>query len=537
MTKPSFQMPKTETPKALKTKAFLIVSCAHLGMSPRVMSLLKTVKDTYKAATIHLGPMVTIEEKNMHNSRVNKIRTWEKQLSEMHKQSKRLDTEVGQSYFNTMDKMTVAQKELDSLLKAQKSRMDYLKTSLDAKIQFIINDEQYLPNNELVASKSELNLTTHLLLSSISANGDKIAHKPISPRSFNYFRNRGHSFIIPHPTPCLESFNKEGINQAYVMCTTGSLNDIGDVKRPSEYYKINNTPGAILVLVDENNGEYHIKRLRIELLKGGAVKEYMCADDGMVFFSNGTVFDTESDDKALVSSDDHAPHQHPGVLGAAVALGSLHKPSWFINNGDAGDFESACRHNKGKPLYQENKRIVDDLGALRRLLDVQGSIPSLQHRVMMDSNHAEWLSEYVAENSALKGLLDWRSIQSTYYTDWTFIFRDEQKVFKFGDLSIRHGDQERGGIVTGAKMFHKYLCGHWHSHKEYLWAASMGAGCKLGPKYLAGSLTSWTSTITTLTKYKNKTSFNIKTVLHDEDGKYSRVAYRGQIYQFPQIYV
>lgn len=527
-------IPVIAAPKALKTKAYLIVSCAHLGMSPRIISLLKNIREHYKASSFHLGPTVTLEEKKMYENRVRKVRTWEKQTAETYKQSQKLGEDAPNSYFNTIDKINSVHKELAQLLKVQQARIDFLKNSLDPKIQFIINDEQCLPNGILEDSKPEATLTKHLLLSSVSANGDKIAHKPISPRSFNYFRNRGHSFIIPHPTPCLSSFNKEGINQAFVMCTTGALNDIGTVKRPSEYYKINNMPGAILVLVDETNGEYHIKRLRLEPING---RDYSCADDGLIFLSNGTIIESTSTDKALVSSDDHAPYQHPGVLGAVVALGVLHEPELMFNNGDAGDFESACRHNKGKPLYQENKRIIDDVMALRRLLTVQGSIKSVKRRVMGDSNHGGWMDGFVAENPALQGLLDWPSLQRNYFPDWEFIIRGDQTVFKFGDLSIRHGDQEKGGIAAGSRLFNKYLCGHWHSHNEYLWAGSMGAGCKLGPKYLEGSLTSWTSTVTSLTKYKEKTSFNIKTVLHDSIAKVSRVAYRGQVYQFPQVFV
>ena len=236
------------------------------------------------------------------------------------------------------------------------------------------------------------------------------------------------------------------------------------------------------------------------------------------------------------STDDHAPWQHPGVLASLRALGALHDPSVFVNGGDSADMASVSHHNTGKPLVQENLRLIKDLEGMQSLLNAQTeTMKNLKHKVLVDSNHANWLTQFIERNPMLVGLLDWETVSNQWLPGWDVYYgiKGENKVFYFGDLVIRHGHQERGGITKGHEIFIKYLCGHWHAHNEFLRATAAGAGCMLGPAYVENNITAWTNTLTTLQKWKDKSAQQIRTILHNDQKETSSFCYRNKIYTVP----
>ena len=496
---------------------YLVVSCVHRGTTGSVLNVLKQVQKYYNAKVLHLGKIATDDEIAMHARRENKILTWEKIAKE-----KITETQE--------ENLKAAKKENAKLEAAQERRVNLLKETFGKDTEFIINETQYLPSKtKMDECLTEKALCQYLKVSSVSANGERLSFSPITPKSFAYFRRRESSFIVPHPTPVLRSFNKPGLNQAYVLATTGSLRISPEVNRPSDQHYVANMPSAMLVIIDNETGEFHQKRLHFDFFETGITRVTFIADDGMVFLAKETI-EVGSEDKAAYVTDEHSAFEHRGVVAASLALVDLHQPETFINGGDVCDMISVCHHNEGKPGLQENNRLIDDLRSMKRLMDAQTSNPCIKHKVLIDSNHMKWLTDFVMKNPQLIGLLDLQSVHDLYYRDWRFIDPLKNEIYKWGDLVVRHGHQLGEGTLTqAASIFVKYLKGHVHSHNEYLRAASAGPGCGLGPSYVGGAVTSWTNCITSLTKWRGITSFNIKTVLHSDDRKVSRFAYRNKI--------
>lgn len=516
------------TLKVRESNAFLVIAGIHLGHTPDILMVFAHVAYHYNADVVHLGQLTTQDEKKMYETRIHRVKTWEK-LAKLdpdlaHKQTK---------------KYNVDSDEIDTLLNAQSDRINTLQQYFGNALTFVINDEQFIgkiADKNINIVKNHMTLSRHLNLESVSANGERVSHSPITERSFNYFRSKGQSFIVPHPNPVLRSFHKPELNKAHNFYTTGCLKVPDDIRRPSEYYKATNLPSAILVLVDSENGEFHARRLHVDYVWDEISHKAspVVIEDGQVFTVN-EIKDLESKDKAVHCTDDHAPYEHLGVLACVRALNTLHKPSTFINGGDAGDWGSVCPHNIGNPLSQEGKRLLDDERAVQRLLRAQvEGCKSIKRKVLLDANHEFWVTRNVRKNPALVGKADLESFHKGFIPEWEMFIRKsgEPKIFTFGDLTIRHGDRDPG-LEGGRRIFVKYLCGHWHSHNESGRAGTAGAGCKTGPEYLENGITSWQNTVTSVSKYKEKTTFDVKSTLHDEHKKVSRFAYRGQIIEVP----
>jgi hypothetical protein len=497
---------------------YLVISCVHLGTTRGLLNVLAQVQKYYNAKAVHLGKIATDDEMAMYARRMNKIKTWEKIDDE-------LLTEHQQAQLKAM------KKELVKLETSQEKRVNLLQEIFGKNTEFVINKEQMLPiTHDWIKVDTEKVLCPYLRASSVPANGDKVSFSPITPRSFSYFRKRESSFVIPHPTPVHRSFNKEGLNQAYAMITTGSLRNIQEVNKTNDHHFVSNLPSAVLITIDNETGEFHPKRLHFETLDvPGITTPLFIADDGLIFTSSGVV-ETKNEDRAAYSTDDHAPFENRGVLASLMAVIAMFEPETYINGGDAGDFASVCRHTKNFPGLTEGLRLIDDLGSMRRLTMAQSSHPCIKTKVMIDSNHPKWLSDFVNSNPCLIGMLDWPSLQKLYWPSWIFTNPLKNEIYKFGDLSIRHGHQE-GSLSSAADIFVKYLRGHLHAHNEHLRAGSASAGCNLGMHYLDGNVTAWSNSVTTITRFKGKTSFNVKIVLHNNEKKTSRFSYRGLVYE------
>ena len=495
--------------------AYLVVSCVHLGTTQSILNVLAQVQKYYKAKTLHLGKISTDEELKMWHRRMNDIKTWEK-----------IDEEcLSESQKNNLKNKKLEVKKLET---AQQRRVRLIQNTFGDDTEFVINKEQMLPItmdwNEV---ETEKDLGIFLKASSVPPNGEKVSFSPITPRSFSYFRKRESSFITPHPTPVLRSMNREGLNKAFNMMTTGSLQNVKEVNRCSEHHFISNLPSAILVLIDNETGEFHSKRLHFESVQVGITSTTFIVDDGLVFTSGGAS-EVSAEEKAVFSTDEHAKYEHLGVLAACISLINKHKPKTFIGGGDTGDFPSVCRHTIKKPGIQEGRRLLDDLLGMKRVTDAQTSNLCIKTKIMLPSNHPKWLSDFVNDNPMLIGMLDWSSLQKLYWSDWNFVSDLKNEIYKWNDIVCRHGHQENS-LTSASDLFIKYLRGHGHSHQEIQRGGTAGAACMLGMGYLDGNVTAWTNTIVSLTAWKNKASFNIKTVLHDDNKKISRFAYRGTI--------
>lgn len=526
--------------KENKSRAYLVIGCSYAGMSKNILDVLSGVRKFYGAQVVHLGQLTSLQERKVWDNRWENIQTLSKIEEELYEtDSETAKAKWRQKYKDRYDKINQEARTIES---AQDYRIKLLQDAFGAKnVSFLYNDKQVVPSDGLEKidyKGEEMSIGRHLLLSCLSANGEKVAHNPISPKSFRYFRSKHKSVIMPHPTPSLRSFNKEGLNQAHVMTTTGSLTEVVDPKMVSEFHRCVNLPSAVIVVEDMVTGRFFLKRLHVDYARDPVSKRDrpFILDDGLRFDMRGEWHELDSDDKGIHSTDDHAPWFHPGVLASFQGMAKLHKPAHVVNGGDAADMSSVSRHNEGRPLDQEGLRLINDLRALKELLDAQANAaPSIKHRTMVDSNHANWLTNFIKKNPMLKGMIDWETISRQWFADWDVYYevKGDNKIYRFGDLVIRHGHQERGGVAQGSDLFIKYLCGHWHSHNEFLRSVSAGAGCMLGPSYLENGVTSWTNTLTTLQKWKGKASQQVRTVLHDDKKETSFFCYRNKIYQTP----
>lgn len=606
--------------KKRKTKNYIVIGTAHLGMDLSVLQTIKTTADHYDADVIHVGPLATRTEMDMWRRREKKLRAWEdskaataarthekisdkladleEKILELEDQADQVDSDdkYNKIYERIEDlrvksgviemEYTLSNAKLgedherhvserDELEKIQWSRIQSIMDIFGKKVKFVCNDELHIPNlpeeaesylgikqkTEIVISGEDidierripvsvekglkssyvdrhLRLGEHLFVTAVPANGDKMAGSPITPRTFRMLKQMGHSHIVPHMTTHVKPFARPGLNQAFNFWTTGAVQICDHPKKITDAYKSSARTGCVLVSIDKDNGEFHAQRLMVKLFWGRKNHKQIphIIHDGMVFSMNSAI-ESKTEDKAMHATDMHGPHDHPGVVAASRAANVMHKPSVYIDGGDTADFESISHHIKHKLGTREGMRLINDLNALKRVLDSMANkeeFPWIKERVLLDSNHGEWLTHFVDENPNLIGICDWKTIAESMLADWNVFIRSggEDKFYLFGDLHIKHADKE-GSISTANSVYGNYLGGHHHSFQEIGDAMFAGPGCKLGPKYLQNRATSWQNQFTTITKFKGRTCKHPKTVFHNEESEVSRFAYRGQIWEVP----
>lgn len=514
-----------------QSDSYLIISSVHLGASEDILSVYSNIAKKYKANVIHLGPTVSIQEYNEYNKLSNRIKTLNKSLK--YAESDRYIEKIN-------DEIETAQDLLENIEKLQYDRVDLLKRYFK-KMTFVTNKELSLidllkKDNKINVIEKSHNLSKYLILSPVPPTGDRAVRNPINTISKAYLKELGKNWIVAHPVPYVECSPRPETNEAYNYFTVGSLIHQYIPSHTKKQYAFAHMPCAILVVLDQN-GEFHARQMHIDYSrkKRSNRQDPMVLDDGYVFTAN-EIIEVGSEDKANATFDDHSPYTHPGVLGAIRALNELHKPDLYINGGDASNFDSVDRHalEGGMKGDLENKRIKDDLFYLHKLLKLQTECPSIKKKVLIDSNHHEWLTKYINKNPALIGMLDWETLSKTMFTDWELIIRKagDSQIFYFGDIAIRHGDRD-GGVKRAESIFPlgKYLCGHFHHFVSYRRAVQVGCGAMLGPKYLDNGVTAWQNQIVSLTKYQEIGAVNPKIVIHDKKAKVSRFCYRNNIYE------
>lgn len=515
--------------KKRKTKNYFVIGTAHLGMHDQELEILAKVSKLFKCTPVHVGPLATLDEIIMYRERIRKIRVWDNMRKLTQKQEDAYDNALA---------------ETSDLIQLQMARIAHLEGKFGKGMLFVCNDELCIPSADLkkyLGSRYKdefFQISKHLRITAVPANGDKVSGAPITPRTQRMLHESRCSHIIPHMTPSLKTFSKPGINQAYIIVTTGALQKCSAPKRISEAYKSVSEPGGIMVSVDVDNGEFHHQRIKIRYAFDDKKRKMIPATavDGVAIVCGSTKpIELSVDDKGLHYTDAHARHTHFGCVGALRSINALHKPSVVVDGGDSGDYESVSRHTESIPGARENLRLVNDLNNIRMLLDSVGDedeFPWIKDRIMLDSNHAEWLSMFIAKNPSLIGLLDWQTVSKTFFPDWNVFLRVDgvDKTYKFGDLHIKHGDGEIG-VMQPNQIYGNYLSGHTHTREEFGSAERAGPICYLGPKYLGNKATGWQHSVTTLSKYRGKTFKNVKIILHSEDKERSRFCYRGQIYE------
>lgn len=519
--------------KQRKSKPYLIISSAHLGVAEDIVKVFAQVAKFYKAEVYHLG--ATITEKEM------------KQLLRLDKKTHEIQARIQMAEYsetkgaeNRIEKLEYQlddiKRDIKTLEQVERERVQTLVDHFGT-VNFVTTENQH--TNSLGTTKGviildeQVQLSKYMCLSALQPSGDRTVIRPVTTNAKSFFKRNGKSsWVSAHPVPSIETTSKPGLNEAHKYYTVGALKHITAPTHSREFFQVAHMPCALLILMDIETEEYHAKQIHIDYTPTRSGARPIVLDDGLVFSTLGYK-EVGSNDKGTHSTDDHAPYHHRGTLASLRALNVLHKPAWLINGGDAADFTSVCRHTKEQPGARENLRLRDDLASLRHLLDAQANVKTIKHKILIDSNHHEWVSNFVEENPALKGAYDWQTLAEELFPDWEVFIRTSgnNRIFMFGDYIIRHGDQENLRQGENMSPWGKYMCGHHHSYNAFRRAVSTGCGCGLGPKYIQNRVTSWISQVTSLTKYKGVAAVNPKIVLHDEKEKVSRFAYRDKIYE------
>lgn len=513
--------------KKRASENYLIISSCYLGVSKKIVKVYAQVAKKYKAKVIHLGRTVPQKELNLYLRSMKQIQKLEESLDTV--STPAAVTNIENRIQGLVDQCKFIEDD-------EHERMRTITDAFGNDVLFITNDTQSIMagKDDFDVSDKNYKLGKYLTLSPFNPTGERTILTQFNKNSINYFRNSGKNWITPHPVPSICPMPRPGLNEVYNYFTVGCLIERHNPAQVSEIYKNSHMPCALFVSLDPNTEEFHPRRIDIDYDDEDYYTQNnpFSLDDGLLFTQDKCT-ELTSKDKMTGSTDDHAPYQHPGTLGALRALNSLHNPETFVNLGDAADFDPINPHARG-PGDTEGLRLIDTFNSLKALLTAQSEHKTIKNKILIDSNHHNWLTSFIKKNPSLEGILDLRTIASKYYKDWTFLYNDagENEIYYFGDYALRHGHQE-SGVVNGESKFQKgkYICGHWHSLKSYRRAYQCGAGTMLGPSYLNGRITAWQNQVMSATKYKDITSINPKLILHDKTQEVSRFCYRGSIYE------
>jgi hypothetical protein len=522
--------------KVRKSETFLIVSSSHLGISPDILKVYGNVAKEFGAKVFHIGEVENTEEKKglkKSADTISEIREKILQLAYNARETTREKLE---------DSLDAAIDAADALKDSITRRMLSLKRTFGS-ITFVAPTEtEFDIPEEFAAEYDEFVLSKYLMLSAIQPVSDVSTMRPVNRNAVQALKQYGslYSWIVPHPIPAVVPFPRPGLNNTHNYYTVGSMKKIEQPTKRQNNYEASHSPAAMLVMVDSDNDEFHAVHLHIDFVdrKGYRASRPIILYDGLCFTVDG-VKEVDTKDRAVFITDEHEPFHHAGVLGATRALNQLFQPYTFINGGDASDCTPVSRHELEKPGTMEGLRISTMISGLKKLLAAQAECESIKERILIDSNHADWLTQFVDIYPQLKGLIDWETVAKEHFPEWTVRLRQpdaNSMPYKFGDYSIRHGDQE--SFQKAELIFEngKYLCGHWHRHQAVRRMVSVGCGCGLNPPYMKHKITDWQNQVTTMTRISGVTAIAPKIVLHDKARNFSRFVYRNQVYEIVRYY-
>lgn len=525
--------------KIRKSQSYLVISSAHIGVDSDILKVYAQVAKYFKAKVIHLGPLATDQE-------IKKYAKLEKDVSQA--QFMRDNASTDKQEMACDDRLSNLESQFSQIADEQDWRIDALKNAF-GNVTFVTTEDMMLPMKHMTSKANlvygGLELSKYLFLSPVPPKGMKASSAPITARSISYLKELGKSWIVAHPIPEVQPFAKPGLNEAHNYYTVGCLKHNKLPTHTSNQYEFSHMPCAVMVTVDKDNGEFHAAQMHIDYLDkdNGHMEKHKQSPavlhDGLVF-TDSAVIETESADRASVGADYHARFQHAGVVGSHRALNVLFEPETLVDAGDGGSYESVSHWAEGRPGDVEGLRLKDDILGHRALLDAIDNVPSIKKRVMIDSNHAEWVTDYVTKHPALKGFCDWKALATDVFPDWEVYLREagDNKILWFGDFAIRHGDKD-GGVKKAEEKIPtgKYLCGHFHNYAAYRRAIQMGCGARLGPKYIGNSISAWQSQLSTLTKHLGITACAAKIILHDKTRDVSRFCFRDKIYEVDAYHI
>lgn len=545
----------------------IYLGSAFLGVNGEILAPISQYAKHYSVQPYHIGPIATDDEVKMWRYRTEKLATWEKQSREM---AQCLDLSAEESlelidaaYEQLLEKGSKNVRNVDwddlsedglsenevrhlSLLlqgkiQAEKARADMvrLKEAQALRITALISA---LPNIKFVFSKdgvvdAEMTIRDlgsryvgteikykHIHVLSMLANGPKVSHAPVTKRTIDAVAHTRKSTILAHPIPMATSRNAEGLNNAKNHMTTGMLYMPDSAPQSTkDIHKGKHLPGFV-VTVHTKEGHFYANNIIVETRS--AVP--FIGEDGVVFTSK-VVVELPGSDVCATLADTHDPWGHYGVINAAIHCANETEAETFVHLGDMSDFDPINRHAAGQPGAVEGLRLRKSIDGLRRLMDKIGTIKSLKDRVLIDSNHHEWLSEYIKKHPELKGMLDWRTLANEKYPDWNVLLREagDNTVYRFGSLAFRHGDQE--SLEAAMEALGDTINGHWHQYYRLGHSGKLGCSCRLGPSYIGNNLTAWQSQFGVHTKFEGWTQTSYHTTLHNDKNKTSSFVFRNKV--------
>ena len=522
--------------KIRKSETYLVVSSAHLGVSTDILKVFSQVVKTFGAKVFHIGDIESQDEKKQRKSLSEDIKTLNQRMEDF------TDSTRESTRDKVYDELNEKEHDLKVVQGEVLDRLRLVQKTLGAVTFILPADSNFPMPADLPAEYDEFVLSKYLMLSAMQPVSDVSTLRPVNRNAIHALKQYGGTFswIVPHPIPAVVPYPRPGLNNTHNYYSVGSLKTVEQPTTRKNAYIASHSPAAMLVIVDQENGEFHAVHLHVDYVekKGYRKSKPLVLYDGLCFTVDG-VKEVESKDRAVFVSDEHEPFHHSGVLGATRVLNNLFQPYTFINGGDASDCTPVSRHELDKPGSMEGLRISTMLTGLQKLLAAQTECDSIKERILIDSNHAEWLTGFVETFPQLKGLIDWETVAKTYFPDWTVRLRNpdaSSMPYKFGDYSVRHGDQE--SLTKAEHIFDngKYLCGHFHRHQGVRRMVTVGCGCELNPPYMKHKISDWQNQVTTMTKYSGTTAIAPKIVLHDKARNFSRFVYRNQIYEIVRYY-
>lgn len=522
-----------------KSTAYLIISSSHLGVSEDILKVFGKVKNYFNAKVYHLGVVESDAEakeiertKNAYdraNGQLHKAQESDKASQERLDQLEDAMQEAGDEYQETKDSIT--------------DRVGILVKHFE-EVTFVVPPKHgdTVPDMDGVDTiEGECTLSKYLFLSGIQPVSDYSTLRPANRNTIMALKQYGQAFswIVPHPVPVIIPYPRPGLNNVHNYYTPGMLKHTEVPSCRQETYLASHSPAAILVVMDSANGEFHAIPMHIDYIekKGCKRAKPVVLYDGLCF-STDSVIEVGTTDRAVFETDDHEPGHHPGVLAAVRELNKQFQPHTFINGGDASDCLPVSRHELDNPGTMENLRIKDMILGLQKLLRAQTECESIKERILIDSNHHDWLTAFIDKYPQLKGILDWETLAPQWYPEWNFRFRNGEfsMPYRFGDYTIRHGDQEPFVNAELTFPFGKYLCGHFHKYQAFRRSVAVGCGGTLNPRYTKEKIQNWQNQLTTLTRVMGITAIAPKIVLHEPARKVSRVLYRDKIIEVTYYY-
>lgn len=546
---------------------FLFIGSAFLGVDKAVAGPLSVYARHYNLQVVHLGPLATEDEVKMWRFREQKVRTWEHAVAQFAGSSDFSEAEIEEAveaafmwmaergirttevvswgdfledepsgsdlkYLKLKLQMRInlsrVKAEMDVLLGAQSKRIATLH-ELFPNIGFVFSDNCAIEGEALKSRLGSRFLGTKFQAGKIDAismlaNGPKASHAPITARTVAALAGTGRSTVMPHPISMSDSRAKEGLNNARNYFTTGCLVQPEAPTSTRDIHKGKHMPGGVVCVVDEDEA-FFANNLIVD--KGS---NYFIAEDGLIFTAGGVV-ELGGAKCAVTLTDSHVPYQHWGVTLAACRAARAMGAKTFIHNGDLDEGDGVNRHAMGLPGQMEGKRIIDSLRAVKEFLRVVEDESGCEEFVWNLGNHEMWYTQLVDKYPNLKGMLDWKTLASDYYPRWNIVQRTagENKIYRFGDLAFRHGDEE--SLQAAVEAFQKVINGHWHNYYRIGQSGKLGCSCRLGPAYVGNNITAWQSQFATHTIGQGgKTQTAYRTVIHDEELYTSRFVYRNEIH-------